>query len=102
MFGEPLGRMRDHTDLPVYVPELGCTGLTVDGRDPGAKSRWLRDAFAYFDASEVSLVAYVEVDRATDWQVFGGSGGENTVTIGGTRHRTYPGTRAGIRAFRGL
>lgn len=99
VFGEMFDRMRDHTGLPVCVPEFGTTSLTVDGSDWVRKNRWLREAFAYFDAEDVPLAAYFDVEKETDWQVFGGTAGENSIRIDGTRYQTYPGFRSGVRAF---
>jgi len=100
VFEEGLERLRSRTSLPVCVPEFGCTSVTVDGTDRGRKNRWLRDAFAYFDEQDVSLVSYFDVEKETDWQVFGGSEGENTIRIGGTRYQTYSGFRTGLRRYR--
>lgn len=102
VFAEMVDRMRDHTGLPVCVPEFGCSSVTVEGGDSARKSRWLREAFAYFDEADLALAAYFDVEKETDWQVFGGSAGENTVKIGGTRYQTYPGFRSGYREFLGL
>lgn len=102
VFAEMIDRMRDHTALPVCVPEFGCSSATVGGSDSTRKSRWLREAFAYFDEEDLSLVAYFDIEKETDWQVFGGSAGANTVKIGGTRYQTYPGYRSGYREFLGL
>lgn len=99
VFGDMLDRMREHTGLPVCVPEFGTTSLTVDGSDRGRKNRWLHDAFAYFDDEAVPLAAYFDVEKETDWQVFGGTAGENTIRIDGTQYQTYPGFRSGFREF---
>jgi len=56
--------------------------------------------FAYFDEQDVSLVSYFDVEKETDWRVFGGSEGENTIRIGGTRYQTYSGFRTGLRRYR--
>ncbi|WP_277553398.1 hypothetical protein [Halobaculum limi] len=41
----------------------------------------------------------IDVEKETDWQVFGGTAGENSIRIDGTRYQTYPGFRSGFRAF---
>lgn len=99
VFADMIDRMCEHTALAVCVPEFGCSSVTVDGSDPVRKNRWLRDAFEYFREADVPLVAYFDIEKETDWQVFGGTAGENTVTINGTRYQTYPGYRAGFRSF---
>lgn len=99
VFGGMFARIRDLSTRPVCVPEFGCTTATLDGPDPERKGRWLRDAFAYFTEQDVILAAYFDIEKETDWQVFGGARGANTIRIGGTRYQTYPGFRRGIRAF---
>lgn len=102
VFGDMIERMRSHTSLPVCVPEFGCTSVTADGGDPVRKSRWLREAFSYFADEDLPMAAHFDVEKETDWQAFGGSAGENTIRIGGTRYQTYPGYRTGLREFLGL
>ena len=99
VFGEALDRVQSLSDRPVCVPEFGSTSVTVDGVDTGRKNDWLRDAFAYFRERDVALAAYFDIEKETDWQMFGGSHGGNTIRIDGRRYQTYPGFRAGIRAF---
>jgi hypothetical protein len=99
VFDEMLDRVREVSTRPVCVPEFGCTSATLDGSVPQRKGEWLRDAFSYFTDQGLALAAYFDIEKETDWQVFGGSGGGNTIRIGGRRYHTYPGFRRGIRAF---
>lgn len=99
IFDDMFARVRSVSTCPVCVPEFGCTTATLDGPDPERKGEWLRDAFAHFVDRDVVLAAYFDIEKETDWQVFGGSRGANTIRIGGTRYQTYPGFRRGVRAF---
>lgn len=101
VFGELFDRVRAISARPLCVPEFGSTSATTSGTDVERKSAWLRTAFDYFADHGVVLAAYFDVEKETDWQVFGGSNGHNTITIGGTRYQTYPGFRAGSRRFVG-
>lgn len=102
VFGPMFDRIEVLSDRPVCVPEFGCTSRIADGYDETRKNEWLREAFAYFRERDVSLAAYFDVEKETDWQVFGGSRGANSLSIGGTAYQTYPGFRVGYRAFIGL
>lgn len=100
VFGEMLDRLQQLSTRPVCVPEFGSSSITVDGTDVERKGAWLLDAFSYFRRRDVALAAYFDIEKETDWQVFGGSHGGNTIRIGGTRYQTYPRFRRGIREFR--
>ena len=99
VFGEMLARVRSVSQRPVCIPEFGCTTATLGGLDPQRKGKWLWEAFSYFTDQDVVLAAYFDVEKETDWQVFGGSCGANTIRIDGTRYQTYPGFRRGVRTF---
>lgn len=101
VFGEMFDRVRAVSLRPLCVPEFGSTSVTSEGTDIGRKGAWLRTAFDYFADEGVVLAAYFDVEKETDWQVFGGSQGRNTINIGESRYQTYPGFRAGARRFVG-
>lgn len=100
VFGDMLDRVGDVSDRPVCIPEFASTSMTLGGSDPKRKGAWLREAFEYFRDRDVVLVSYFDVEKETDWQVFGGPRGANTIRIGGARYQTYPGFRVGVRRFR--
>ncbi len=100
VFEEMFDRVRTVSDRPLCVPEFGCTSATVDGTAPARKGVWLREAFEFFREEDVVLAAYFDVEKETDWQVFGGSHGKNTIRVGGVRYQTYPGFRNGVHVFR--
>lgn len=80
---------------PLAVPE---TGSTTSGGD---KLQWMRDlwgATSYYQGpagERVRLLNYFNVDKETDWAVYGGSGGDETHTYNGV-------TRNGYSSFRQL
>lgn len=100
VFGAMLERVRAVSRRPVCIPEFASTSMTATGPDPAQKSAWLREAFTYFRDHDIALAAYFDIEKETDWQVFGGSHGANTIRIEGTRYQTYPGFRRGIRDYR--
>ncbi|MFB6154694.1 MAG: glycoside hydrolase family 26 protein [Haloferacaceae archaeon] len=89
VFGDALSRLRGLTDLPVAVPEVATSSVRGGGHDPRAKSRWIRRAFDVFDARDVALACWFNVDKETDWAVFGGARGTATYTDDGTSYRVY-------------
>lgn len=99
VFGGMFDRVRAISKRPISVPEFGCTTATLEGPDPERKGAWLYDAFSYFADQDVVLAAYFDIEKETDWQVFGGSRGANTIRIDGTRYQTCPRFRRGIREF---
>lgn len=101
VFGDMLERVRAISNRPVCIPEFATTSMTVTGPDSGPKNAWLREAFTYFREQDIVLAAYFDIEKETDWQVFGGSHGANTIRIEGTRYQTYPGFRRGVREYRG-
>jgi hypothetical protein len=100
VFGDMLERVRELSERPVCVPEFATTSATVEGNDPARKGAWLREAFEYLRGEGVVLAAYFDTEKETDWQVFGGSRGANTVRIDGAAYQTYPGFRVGVERFR--
>ncbi|MFC7097905.1 glycoside hydrolase family 26 protein [Halobaculum marinum] len=99
VFGEMLDRVAGCSARPLCVPEFGCGSERATGPDPDAKSAWLADAFATFVDRDVRLAGYFGTDKETDWAVFGGERGANTIRVDGRSYRTYPGFRRGYRAF---
>ncbi len=65
-------------DKPLCVPEVGCSSLTADGHDPARKADWLRAAIDYFDGY-VQLYSWFNEDKETDWAVFDGKNGTDTI-----------------------
>jgi hypothetical protein len=90
VFGDMIGRLRGLTDRPLAVPEFGTSTVRGGGHDLQAKSRWIRRAFDTFRSRDVAMACWFNVDKETDWAVFGGERGATTYDDGGTIYRAYP------------
>ena len=83
---------------PLAVAEVGSTSSTVSGSDMAAKSAWVRDLYAWAPANDVRMVVYFNIDKETDWAVFGGSVGDETFRSGRTNYRAYRAYRESVAA----
>jgi mannan endo-1,4-beta-mannosidase len=66
-FDTMVERVNDVSDgKPMAIPEFGTTS-----HGDGSKSQWLHDAYDYFDHADVEMANYFNVNKETDWSVFG-------------------------------
>jgi len=89
LFDDVVARLRDLTDRPLAVPEFGTSSVRSGRHDLRAKSRWIRAAFETFDSLDVAMACWFNVDKETDWAVFGGARGSTTYADGGTVYQAY-------------
>ncbi|MWG35661.1 glycoside hydrolase family 26 protein [Halomarina oriensis] len=89
IYGPTLDAVRAITDNPVVVSEYGSSSVLDGTADPTRKGRWIRDVFAYFEASDVRMALWFNHEKETDWAVFGGSRGTETVRDGTTTYHAY-------------
>jgi beta-mannanase len=99
VFEDALDRVEALTDAPACVAEVGCTARTEAGVDPDRKNDWIADAFEYFAGRDVDAVCWFDVDKETDWAVFGGERGLDRWTddADGRTYRVYPSFRRAVR-----
>jgi len=95
VFDDMLGRVAEF-GKPMCIPEYASTSETVEGHSVSAKNGWLRELFAYASASPVELLVYFDIDKETDWAVFGGERGDMMVTIDGESYSAYSAYGRGI------
>lgn len=98
-FAGMFDRLDELTDKPRCVPEFASTTETTTGHDPQKKAAWIREAFAYFDDAAVEMACWFDEDKETDWAVFGGERGTETVTVDGVSYEAYPAYREALAAF---
>jgi beta-mannanase len=98
VFGEAFSRLDSLAALPVWITEVGCTSATENGVSPRRKNEWIETAFEWFTDGGVETVCWFDVDKETDWAVFGGRRG--TVTWqddrDGSSYTTYPAFREAL------
>ncbi|MGQ5515597.1 S8 family serine peptidase [Halococcus saccharolyticus] len=88
-----LDRLRDLADKPVCVAEFASSSKTASGYDPQRKGNWIRNALTYFDERGVDMWCWFNEDKETDWAVFDGVRGSETVTHNGEQVNAYGGYR---------
>lgn len=99
VFHEMVGRLRQLTQHPIAITEFGSTSRTDTGYDPARKADWLEAAFEYFDTVDLDMVVGFNVDKETDWAVFGGERGISTTSIDGQSYFVYPSFADGVDRF---
>ncbi|WP_435076099.1 glycosyl hydrolase [Halococcus sp. AFM35] len=96
VFGGMLGRMRTLADKPVCIAETASSSATYSSYDPERKGGWIRDAFEYFDRENVEMWCWFNEDKETDWAMFGGTRGTETVSIDGEGVNAYAAYREAV------
>ncbi|APX98228.1 hypothetical protein BB347_11135 [Natronorubrum daqingense] len=71
-------RLTDLSDRPLSIPEFGSTSVRDGEHDVSAKDEWIDDVFEYIEANDIRMVCWFNVDKETDWAVFGGARGTDT------------------------
>ncbi|WP_136601219.1 glycoside hydrolase family 26 protein [Salinigranum halophilum] len=69
VFEQTLAAVNAETNLPLAIPETGCSSAYNGGRRPTLKSQWLVDAFELFEKHGVELVGWFNMAKETDWPV---------------------------------
>jgi mannan endo-1,4-beta-mannosidase len=81
---------------PVAVTETASTSAAADGAGLAAKRAWVAELYAWLPASGVRMVVWFDADKETDWAVFGGAGGDETVRSGRTTYRALGAYRTAV------
>ena len=90
VFDPMVSRMRTLADKPIGLPEFGSSSLRNGAYRPEAKSRWISDVFDYIERAGIKMACWFNIDKETDWAVFGGARGTASAEIGGTTYSVYP------------
>jgi beta-mannanase len=89
IYGGMLDRLRGLADKPVCVAEFASTSETASGYDPQQKDSWVHDTLTYFDDRGVDMWCWFNEDKETDWAIFNGVRGTETVTHNGEQVNAY-------------
>jgi beta-mannanase len=76
IYGDMLHRLRRLTTKPLAIPEYATTTSTARGQDIAAKSQWIAGVHQYMLANDVRLAVWFNLEKETDWAIFGGSQGD--------------------------
>ena len=98
VFGEMLGRVRSLADKPLCVAETASGSETRSGYDPERKDEWIREAFEFFDREGIEMWCWFNEDKETDWAMFDGVRGTETVTHDGEPIEAYAAYREAIES----
>ncbi|WP_435078867.1 S8 family serine peptidase [Halococcus sp. AFM35] len=99
IYGEMLDRLAGLGDKPVCVAEFASSSKVSVGYDPQRKDAWIRDALAYFENRGVDMWCWFNEDKETDWAVFNGVRGTETVAHDGTQVNAYSAYRETVDTY---
>lgn len=78
VFVPMLDRMESLADKPLCIPEFGSSSRRDGSYHPEAKEAWIAAVYDLFREREVDMACWFNVDKETDWAVFGGGRGTDT------------------------
>jgi beta-mannanase len=84
-----LGRLKLLTTKPVALTEFAST---TSSQGVSGKSQWITSAFQYAENNNIRLVTWFNTDKETDWAIFGGVNGDETIN----RKKAYSAYRTAI------
>ena len=93
VFDPMVSRMRALADKPLGLPEFGTTSLRDGAYRPREKARWIVDAYDYIERAGIKMACWFNIDKETDWAVFGGERGTASFTTDETVYPVYPAYR---------
>lgn len=88
VFEPMLERLTALADKPLSLPEFGSSSYRDGEYRPAEKARWIDDAFDLIEQYDVRMVCWFNIDKETDWAVFGGGRGTDTYSAD-DRSETY-------------
>ncbi len=99
IFSNMLGRVRNIADKPVCIAETASTSKTEWGYDPERKDEWIREAFEYFEEEDIDMWCWFNEDKETDWAMFDGVRGTETVVVDGELLNAYAAYREAVEEY---
>lgn len=96
VYGNMLGRLHALTTKPLALTEVASSTATSGGVSVTAKAQWITDVYSYVQANGVRFVAWFNVDKETDWAVFGGSNGSGVYKTATTVYKTYAAYKSAV------
>ncbi|MFD1513562.1 glycoside hydrolase family 26 protein [Halomarina rubra] len=89
LYGAALTAIRGVSSKPVVISEYGSSSHLDGTTDVVKKGQWIREAFAYFEAEDIRMALWFNYEKETDWAIFGGARGTETVRDGSRTYNAY-------------
>ncbi|WP_079977603.1 S8 family peptidase [Halococcus sediminicola] len=99
IYGDMLDRLTGFGDKRVCVAEFASSSKVGVGHDPQRKGEWIRDAITYFENRGVDMWCWFNEDKETDWAVFNGVRGTETVAHNGRQANAYSAYRTTVDTY---
>jgi mannan endo-1,4-beta-mannosidase len=97
-YGKTLDALRQIADKPIAITEVGSSSHLDGGFRTGRKAEWITTFGAYVQNEDIKLVCWFNMDKRTDWAVFGGRRGTDSFQYAGRRYACYESYRAVVSA----
>jgi len=78
VFDTMIARVRKLSlNKPLSINEYGCTSMITPGiSNVAMKTEWLNRFCNYIDVNSVKMASYFNIEKETDWSIFGGQHGD--------------------------
>ena len=90
---------------PIAIAEYGTTSVTAKNpivNSVETKQLWITDAMKYFLDNGIRMAVYFNLDKETDWAIFGGARGDVTFSYAGKTYNAYSAYKSAILSPRFL
>ena len=97
VYDATVSTIRSITDNPIAITEFGTSSETESGdHDAERKNEWIIDAFDYLHEEDIRMALWFNLVKETDWSVFGGEYGLESVNAGEEEFLAYPAYRDAV------
>jgi len=82
-------RVRDIADKPLALTEFGSSSRFDDAFHPEKKADWIEASFQLIRENDIRMACWFNVEKETDWAIFGGSRGTDTFEYLNSTYNVY-------------
>jgi len=98
VFNPTLARVRALSSKPLAITETAATSLTASGVSVAQKSAWTAALFTWATSNGAGMLCWFNLDKETEWAVFGGANGDESFRYGRTTYKGYSAYRTAAAA----
>lgn len=104
VFESMFERVTALSEKPLCVPEFGTSSYRDGEYRPSDKSAWITGVYDHLDVWDVEMACWFNVDKETDWAVFGGVRGTDVYSDaqGSKTYQVYDAFREEVTEESGL